>query len=166
MKKLGLFLLVACLAIGTAFAQKEEKSRTPPETITVEGTLQLQNGMISVLSGETSFLVPMLNRYIGFIEGLKEGNKISVEGYARKNFLHPSKVIIAGKSYDFPAMVFSRRSGPGTEPRQGEQPRQMFGQGNKERFGQRLEGHHKNRPPRRHGHENHKKEHHGRARGK
>ena len=157
MKKLGLFLLIACLVISTAFAQKEEKSRrVPPEKITVEGTLQLQNGLIAIASGDTSYLVPMLNRYIGFIEGLKEGNKISVEGYARKNFLHPNKVTINGKSYDFPAMAFNR--GPGFKPRQGEQPRPMLRQGDRGRFGQRFEGHHKNRPPRRHGHEINEKE--------
>ena len=108
MKKLGLVLVITCLVIGTVFAQNQEKERrSPPQSITVEGTLQLQNGMIAIKSGETVYYVPMLQRYVGFIEALKEGNTISVEGYAFKNFLRPTKVALGGKTYDFP------NAGPG-----------------------------------------------------
>ena len=70
-------------------------------SVTVEGTLKLEKGFIALASGDTVYYVPMLQRYVGFIDGLKEGAKVSVEGYQFKNMLHPQKVTINGKDYDF-----------------------------------------------------------------
>jgi hypothetical protein len=53
----------------------------------------------------------MLNRYIGFITGLREGASVSVEGYEFRNMIQPVKVTIDGKSYDFNAK--DRGQGPG-----------------------------------------------------
>ena len=115
MKKLGLLAIIALMVIGTVFAQNQERvRRSPPETITVEGTLQLQNGFIVVKSGDTVYHAGMLNRYVGFLEGLREGNTITVEGHVFNNFLHPVKITLSGKSYDFPAMGnrgFAQRTG-------------------------------------------------------
>jgi hypothetical protein len=102
MKKPGLVLIIALLAIDTASAQLD---RAAPQTVTISGTLQLQNGQIVVASGSNTYFVPSLIRYVGFIEGLKEGAQISVEGYAWGNYLHPAKVIISGKTYDFTVNV-------------------------------------------------------------
>ena len=119
MKRIGLLLVITVMVIGTVFAQNQERERrSPPETITVEGTLQLQNGYIVVASGDTVYYVPMLQRYVGFIEGLKEGNKVTIEGYAHNNFLRPTKVSLGGKSYDFPVMGyggFAQRQGQKNE---------------------------------------------------
>ena len=52
-------------------------------------------------SGGDVYLVPMLNRYIGFISGLKEGAKVTVEGRGSRNMIQPVKVNIDGKDYDF-----------------------------------------------------------------
>ena len=115
-------LAVALMAIGTVFAQNQEKERrSPPKPITVEGTLQLQNGFIAVANGDTVYYVGMLHRYIGFIEGLKEGNKATIEGYAYKNFLRPTKMVVGGKTYDFPAMGYAQKAfqRPGYEARPG-----------------------------------------------
>jgi hypothetical protein len=98
MKKLGFLTAVACLAAGTIFAQGWGDAS---QTITVNGTLQLQNGQIAVASGNTVYFVPTLGRYIGFIDGLKEGARVSIDGYASGNYLEPSKVTLDGKSYDF-----------------------------------------------------------------
>ena len=128
MKKTGLMIIITLAVISTVFSQNETRERrNPREEITVEGTLQLHKGIIAVASGETIYMVPMLNRYIGFIEGLKEGNSISIEGFAYKNFLHPTKTIINGKTYDFPVMGFAQRERPGFGfgQRQREEPRQM-----------------------------------------
>jgi len=100
-KKLFIFLLIAVLFAGTISAQTRKDRQSNSNLITVEGILKLQKGFIAVESGETSYLVPILTRYIGFIEGMKEGTKVSVEGYAFRNILHPVKVTIEGKSYDF-----------------------------------------------------------------
>ncbi|MCL2762242.1 MAG: hypothetical protein FWD36_03415 [Treponema sp.] len=103
MKKLGLVLAVVFLVMGMASAQSREKSQGAARPITVNGTLQLHNGAIAVADGSTVYVVPRLGRYIGFIDGLKEGNSVTIEGYVSQNLVHPSKVTIAGKSYDFPA---------------------------------------------------------------
>ena len=98
MKKLMFLTVVVCLATGTIFAQGW--GGVSPR-ITVNGTLQLQNGQIALAGGNTVYFVPSLGRYIGFIDGLKEGARVSVEGYAWGNYLEPSSVTIDGKSYDF-----------------------------------------------------------------
>jgi hypothetical protein len=59
--------------------------------------------MIALESGDSVFFVPVLNRYIGFIDGLKEGANVSVEGRLHRNIIFPSKVTIAGKPYDLAA---------------------------------------------------------------
>jgi len=98
MKKIGFFLVIAFMAINTVFAQGWGSA---PRRITVTGTLQLQDGQIALAGGNTVYFVPVLGRYIGFIDGLKEGAGVSIDGYASGNYLQPSKVTINGKSYDF-----------------------------------------------------------------
>jgi hypothetical protein len=107
-KKLVVFILVSVLLAGTVFAQnrgdrpnRNDRQRAPVK-VTVEGVLQLEKGVVAVASGDSVYLVPVLTRYIGFIEGLKEGAKVSVEGSQFRNFIQPVKVTINGKSYDFP----------------------------------------------------------------
>ena len=116
MKKLGLVMIIACLAVGMAFAQGWGWG-TPPQTISVTGTLQLQNGVIAVVSGNNTYLAPMLTQYIGFIEGLREGAQISMEGIASGNYIRPTRVTINGKNYDFTANV----------PQSGRQGRSQYG---------------------------------------
>ena len=106
MKKLVFLTLICLLAIGTVSAQ----GWTAPETIRVEGTLQLQNGHIVLSTGTTVYFVPGLMRYIGFIEGLREGARISAEGFVSGNFLQATKVIIGGREYDLSAN--NQRWGP------------------------------------------------------
>jgi hypothetical protein len=98
MKKFSFLLVIAFMATGAVFAQGWGGASQP---ITVNGTLQLQNGQIAVAGGNTVYFVPSLGRYIGFIDGLKEGARVSIDGYASGNYLEPSKVTIDGKSYDF-----------------------------------------------------------------
>ena len=114
MKKLTIFALIAVLIAGAAFAQAEKPNRqergerrAPQQdnSVSVEGTLKLEKGFVAVQSGESVYLVPMLNRYIGFISGLKEGEKVSIEGREFKKMIQPVKVTIGEKSYDFPAPV-------------------------------------------------------------
>ena len=111
MKRIGFVLLIAVLAAGTVFAHdrnsRQNKNNRQPEikSLTIEGTLQLEKGFVAVASGETVYLVPLLTRYIGFIEGLKEGKKVVVEGYGNRRIIHPKKVTIDEKSYDFFARV-------------------------------------------------------------
>jgi hypothetical protein len=135
MKKLFVFLTIAILIAGTVSAQAIREQRREPNSqrkseqprnaapqarnshvreinsATVEGTLKLDKGYVAVESAGTVYYVPMLNRYIGFITGLREGAKVSVEGREFNNMLQPVKVTIDGKSYDF--MAWDRGTGPG-----------------------------------------------------
>ena len=101
MKKIGFFLLIAVLVVGTVSAQSRNNLQSNNRTVTIDGILQLERGNIAVSSGGSVYLVPSLTQYIGFIEGLKEGTGVSVEGYVSNNVIYPVKVTIAGKSYDF-----------------------------------------------------------------
>ncbi|MDR0487640.1 MAG: hypothetical protein LBG91_05275 [Treponema sp.] len=102
MKRFGFLLLVALLTAGAISAQNRGNPWGVSQSVTANGTLQLQNGLIVVADGTTVYFVPVLERYIGFIDGLKEGARVSVEGYLSGNYIQPSKVTINGKSYDFP----------------------------------------------------------------
>ncbi|MDR2521031.1 MAG: hypothetical protein LBC72_00535 [Spirochaetaceae bacterium] len=86
------------------------REREKPKMVTVNGTLALKNGTIAVESGGVDYYVPMLERYTGFVEGLKENAKVSLEGYRVKSrrgessaLLRPVKMTLNGKNYDFPA---------------------------------------------------------------
>ena len=98
MKKLFFLAIIALLAIGTITAQGW--GWVPPETVRVEGTLQLVNGQIVLSSGTATYYVPALVRYIGFIDELREGARVSVEGYASGGFLQVSKFTVGGREYD------------------------------------------------------------------
>jgi hypothetical protein len=102
MKKTIIILAVASLAIGALPAQGWG-SRAVPESVKIEGTLQLHNGQFAVSSGNTIYYVPRIGRYVGFIDNLKEGSNVSFEGYVSGNFLLPVKMTLSGKSYDLAA---------------------------------------------------------------
>jgi len=105
MKRLAMFLFIAIFIAGSVFAQDRENRREPRQreinTVAVDGTLKLERGLVAVTSGDSVYYVPLLNRYINFIDGLKEGAKVSVEGNLFRNIIMPAKVTIEGKSYDF-----------------------------------------------------------------
>jgi len=100
MKKLGLALIIAVLAMGAASAQNWGGFGSSPQPTAFEGTLQLHNGQIALSTGNTFFYVPELRQYVGFIEELKEGSRISILGYASGNILRPVQFTLAGRSYD------------------------------------------------------------------
>jgi len=106
MKKIGFVLIITFLVIGSVFAQERNERparRAAPELVTVEGTLQLRNGFISVASGENNYYVHRLNRLVGFVDGLREGSRVSIEGYVAGNSLFATKLTIDGRVYDFAA---------------------------------------------------------------
>ena len=110
MKKIVLLFLFVAIVSGSLFAQ----SNTP--TITISGTLGLSNGMISVESGNTTYIVRGLERYIGFIDGLNYGARVSLEGYDNtpsvdgqnnRSFL-PVTLTISGKIYEIGSPAIDR----------------------------------------------------------
>jgi hypothetical protein len=101
MKKTSLLLAIAFLSIGVVSAQNWGNPwGGTAQAVNIEGTLELQNGQIAVSTGNAFYFVPALTRYIGFIDGIKEGARVSVSGYAYGNVLQVAKITISGKSYD------------------------------------------------------------------
>jgi len=86
---------------------------TTAETTTVAGTIQIQNGVTVVVSGNTTYYVPMLMRYAGLIDGIKEGAQISMEGFADINMFMPTAFTVAGKQYDLSTFASANRGGFG-----------------------------------------------------
>jgi hypothetical protein len=112
MKKTLILLLLLIAVAGVTFAQVQGRDfrRSGPrdaETSTITGKLELINGNIAVKNGDTVFYVIGLDRLIGFVDGLKEGAEVSLEGWAfaaprngeNRSFL-VSKLTINGKEYD------------------------------------------------------------------
>jgi len=123
MKRLIFLAVIACLAVGTTFAQQGgERGRgqgrggvqnIPPRT-TVAGTLLLQNGMIALASGENTYFVPSLMRFAGFIEGIREGAHVSMDGFVFGNRFLPAAITVGGRTHDLiPGDMHGGRRGPG-----------------------------------------------------
>ncbi|MDR2073301.1 MAG: hypothetical protein LBP60_07705 [Spirochaetaceae bacterium] len=133
MKKFVLFLVLA-LPLSGLFAQNnrndQREFRDLPqagaETVTVTGNLVLSEGRIALKSGDELYYVGGLQRLIGFVEGLKEGAQVSLEGYVFKEpgeektgFLALTKLTIGDRVYELPrpgrlgAGVSSEAYGPG-----------------------------------------------------
>jgi hypothetical protein len=117
MKRLTGLLFIAVILTGSLYAQNRfspdfNNQQYDTNSVAVSGTLMLENGSIAVQSvrGNTTsiYLVPILNRYVGFIDGLQEGAAINVEGFSFGNgdVLHPTKITIGGQVYNFPAQDF------------------------------------------------------------
>jgi hypothetical protein len=105
MKKIVLAMLAALMAAGTVSAQSMPWGGAQPQS--VQGTLGLQNGAIvlfpsaNTAGGNTVYYVPHLSHYVGFIDGLKEGAQVRLDGYSMGNgYFVPSKITIGGKDYD------------------------------------------------------------------
>ena len=144
MKRSAIFLMIAILATGSVFAQSGKdredtaNKRREANSVTIDGTLKLEKGFVAVQSGDSVYLVPLLNRYINFINGLKEGARVSIEGITFRNIIMPRKAVIEGKSYDFIAEgrggalgKDNPNAGPGFNPRGFSPQRNNFGPGHK-----------------------------------
>jgi len=138
MKRIILFCMLAVCAIALVSAQgnnrrKEDtfrgkqhspawerdstrKSLPSPESVNVSGNLTIAQGMIAVIDKDTTYLARGLNRYTGFIDGLKEGATVTLEGYAlpspkndKIKLLRVQKMTLNGKDYD---LAMPRRDMP------------------------------------------------------
>jgi hypothetical protein len=77
------------------------------ETVTVTGNLELLDGHIALRQDTVTYYTAGLNRLIGFVDGLKEGAVVTLEGAARRlpgdgerRLLLVSRLEINGKTYD------------------------------------------------------------------
>jgi len=89
---------------------RNEQNREPrmvTERVAVSGNLIIAGGMIAVKSNDITYYAIGLNRFTGFIDGLKEGAFVSLEGLAmssprdnKSKFLRVQKMTLSGKEYD------------------------------------------------------------------
>jgi hypothetical protein len=112
---------------GRGYQQREF---TPPEATSVTGNLTIARGMLAVTSNNSTYLVRGLNRYIGFIDGFKEGAAVTLEGYARNSpqdsavkFLEVQKMTFNGKDYDLARPSRNTRPNPAPYPQNQQKPR-------------------------------------------
>ncbi|MDR3013074.1 MAG: hypothetical protein LBU70_07675 [Chitinispirillales bacterium] len=108
----------------------ERAERPQPQLVTVEGALLLRDGRIALVTVEdTAYYVPGLWRYVGFIDGLKEGAHVFITGHSFGEFLQPSRLTLGGKTYDLATAddprfgERGRRHGHGSMRQSGERER-------------------------------------------
>jgi hypothetical protein len=147
MKRIVLISMMALMAAGIFAQAQNESRRGKPDPITISGKLVLVNGHIAVQDGNTVYYAAGgVDRLFGFVDGLKEGSSVTVDGYARDlsgqkkanetaetvsvKILVITKLVIGNKSYDLPVQrnrpAFAR---PGFGPRRGPEPRHGYGSG-------------------------------------
>ncbi|MDR0723472.1 MAG: hypothetical protein LBF75_11920 [Treponema sp.] len=114
MKRSIFFILLAVAVGGLLFAQNRNhwggpdprRQAAPLETLKVTGTLGILEGMIALQDTDIRYYVLGIERFIGFIEGLKEGATVTIEGYSRASpstefrFLRATKLTLNNKEYD------------------------------------------------------------------
>jgi hypothetical protein len=116
MKRVWLCVLLIVSMTGLIFAQSAKTQKTNPEKTTISGALGIAKGAIALKSGNDTYYVMGLNRFIGFIDGLKEGAQVTLEGYALtsprngevKTF-RVTKLTLNGKDYDLDTGNFAPR---------------------------------------------------------
>ena len=136
MKRTILFFILALCAITLVSAQGNNRrgqgfpgepksswgrgyqrnSPPSPEETSVSGNLTIAQGMIAVIDKDTTYLAMGLNRFVGFIDGFKEGAAVTLEGYALANpqeknvkCIHVQKMSLNGKEYDL-ARTYQQRN--------------------------------------------------------
>jgi hypothetical protein len=129
-KGIAFFSLLVLLSAGMLSAQsggrRGTEPRVQPEQVTVTGNLGLEKGRIALKNGDDIYYVSGIQRYIGFIDGLKEGAAVTVDGSVIKitgedheaRLLRVTKLTISGRVYDLAPTDNERRqnAAPGQGP--------------------------------------------------
>ena len=115
MKRIAILMLAGLLTGGFLTAQGvkngpgpgPDNNRPVPTTVTVEGKLVFLNGYICVVTPAKTYIVRMPAFVYGFVDGLKEGAQVKLEGRERPlpvpqatSHLMVTKLIFNGKEYD------------------------------------------------------------------
>jgi len=101
---LGLAAMVQAQVWGPGWNRRNTPTT---ETVTVTGTMVVANGMPALKSGDVTYYISGISRLIGFIDGLKEGAQVTIEGLATSSssnrnikLLRATKLTINGKVYE------------------------------------------------------------------
>ena len=112
MKKSIFFILLAVAVGGLLAAQNRNPwgwpdprwQAAPLETLTVTGQLGILEGRIALQDKDIRYYVLGIERFIGFIEGLKEGATVTIEGYSRAS---PSRELQFLRLLNSPSIIKS-----------------------------------------------------------
>ena len=166
MKRKVLFILLALGLTAMIWAQQgmgrdrnnpgpdRPQSRIPAaETVTVSGSLIIAHGLPAVKSGDVTYIVRGINRLAGFVEGLKEGAQITIEGSSFTNprdnnikFLRANKLTLNGKNYDLTPLASPSPSGRQFNPPPGLYRYHTPPPGTRRQFERPNNYHHQQRP--------------------
>jgi hypothetical protein len=121
MKRKILFSIFLIGLVMMVYSQEREGGWRPrnmpePENVTVSGNLIVAHGMPAIKSGDTTYIVSGISRLIGFVDGLKEGAQVSIEGIAFKmprredvKILRSGTMNLNGKTYDLAPNLMSQQ---------------------------------------------------------
>lgn len=124
MKRIVGILMIGLLTAGALSAQAFGPGPGVPgaalatqnlQITKIEGKLALVNGMIAVQSGGKTYYLRGINQLVGFIDGLKEGASVKLEGYAVQFPAAPeyyhfmvTKLTVGNKDYDLSNRALGR----------------------------------------------------------
>ncbi|MEI6386204.1 MAG: hypothetical protein WCQ50_06190 [Spirochaetota bacterium] len=145
MNRTAVVVMIALISATTLVAQAQFQpapggAAGQTQTITkVDGTLALVNGMIAVKTKDKTYYVGGLQQLFGFVDGLKEGATVTVEGYATSvslapeyAFMHVTKLTFNKREFDLSqtrGMGMGQGHGRGMMDGQGQGRGMMGGQG-------------------------------------
>ena len=123
MKRLAIAVMALVAAAGIAAAQTSgtkaaDAQAAAQATVKIEGKLALINGEIGVQVKDKTYYLEMPMYLFGFIDGLKEGAQVKLEGYEYSDnrtpgysYLGVTKLSFNGKDYDLSAYGRGRGRG-------------------------------------------------------
>ncbi len=110
MKRTFMILAALLVVAGIAAAQPVAPAPNAPAASKLEGRLSLVNGFVGIQTKDKTYYVHIPGRLYGFIDGLKEGAQVKLEGYEEAlpqapEYAHffVTKLAIGGKEYDLSA---------------------------------------------------------------
>jgi hypothetical protein len=118
MKKHFIFLVLVVMSATTVFAQDRnnngwQRNRFVNQgeeqmPVQISGKLAWANGRIALLNEGTTYYVSGVRQLVGFVDGIKEGATVRLEGYAANipavpdyKFFRTTKMTINDKDYEF-----------------------------------------------------------------
>ena len=111
-------LILGFVVLATAQDRETNRDRRnwqAPEPVTISGSMVVVRGGPALKSGDVTYYVSGITRLIGFVDGLKEGAQVTVEGVVIPvprnedfKFIRASKLTLGGKTYDIEPLIQGR----------------------------------------------------------
>lgn len=117
MKKALIVLIAGIIAVGAVSAQGFSRGaiqapQVEPVASSIEGKLALVQGRPALIVRDKTYYLRMPQTLYGFIDGLKEGASVKLEGLeipvplaSNTYFFQVNKLTIGSKTYDMPEMA-------------------------------------------------------------